>query len=185
MPSNIGRALVVTSLVVLASLAALGQQLSANSNKDTKDTAVIVPEAGLPDVPSASAQVAPSTSRDSSRPGSPGRSQQPASAARGGWLGASHAADRKFWGMTSILFASSLANAELTTRCSEQHTCSYVPPTFRSRLALYGLGLPADAGVSYVSLKMKASRSRLWWVPDAIVTAANTYVGIHAARRLR
>jgi len=184
MQSNIGGTLAAASLIVLASLATYGQQLSINSTVNTEDTSVNVLESSLPDAPSACTEDASAAPPESAPPVSPGSSRGPAPAGRGGWS-EFHAADARLWGMTGLLGASSIANVELSLRCTWQHSCAYVPVPLRRRAALYGIGLPTDAGLSYVTLRMKASRWRFWWLPDALATAANGYVGVHAAHRLR
>jgi len=184
MQSNIGGTLAAAGLIVLASLATYGQQLSKNSNIITRDASVNVLESSLPDPPSASAEGAPAVPPELAPPVSPGSSRGPAPAGRGGWS-EWPAADAKLWGMTGLLGASSIANVELSLRCTWQHSCAYVPVPLRRRAALYGIGLPTDAGLSYLTLRMKADRSRFWWLPDALATAANAYVGVHAAHRLR
>jgi len=83
------------------------------------------------------------------------------------------------------MFGASVFDAELTQRCQQEKTCSYVPPSLRSRAAMYGIGLPADFAVAYLTYHMKAKHNHLWYVPSALVTGANVYVGIHAYRRLR
>jgi len=184
MQSNIGGTFAAASLIVLASLATYGQQLSKNSNISTTDTSVNVLESDLPDAPSASAAAGPAMQPEPGPPVSPGSSRPPTPAARGRWSEL-HAADAKLWGMTGLLGSSSIANVELSLRCTWQHSCAYVPVPLRRRAALYGIGLPTDGGLSYLTLRMKASRSRFWWVPDALATAANAYVGVHAAHRLQ
>jgi hypothetical protein len=44
-------------------------------------------------------------------------------------------------------------------------------------------GFSADLGVAYLSYYMKKKHSSLWFLPEALVTAVNTYVCIHDARR--
>jgi hypothetical protein len=177
MPGRINNLFLCVGLLLLTGTLCFGQE-SASATRN-----VLVAAVDLPDAPSSVAQQADNsmTTTTTSR-----RRQSAPPAAEGSWIdGASHAADARYWGMTSLLFSSSIANAELTMRCIGQHTCAYVPPTFRRRLALYGIGFPADLGVSYFSLKMKERGARWWWIPDAAITAANVYVGIHAARELR
>lgn len=175
MPGRINNLFLWVGLLVLTGTLCFGQEsASATSN-------ILVAAVDLPDAPSSIAQ----STDNSPNAAISHRHQTAPPAAEGSWIdGSSHAADARYWGMTTLLFSSSIANAELTMRCIGQHTCAYVPPTFRRRLALYGIGFPADLGVSYFSLKMKERGARWWWIPDAAITAANVYVGIHAAREL-
>ena len=92
-------------------------------------------------------------------------------------------ADKKFWGVTGAMFGASVADVELTQRCQKIGTCSYVPKSINSRMAMYGIGLPADAAVMYLTYHLKKNHRSMWYVPSALVTAANVYVGVHAYHR--
>jgi hypothetical protein len=106
-------------------------------------------------------------------------------AARGGALAVDrNVADFKYLGLTGAMFGASVANAELTQRCEEEKTCKFVPSFFSSRAAMYGVGLPADFAVAYMSYRLKKSHNWFWIVPEAAVTGANLFVGIHSWRRL-
>jgi len=93
--------------------------------------------------------------------------------------------DKEFLITTGVLFGSSIANVELTHRCLENGACSLVPRALVRRRALYGVGLPADAGITVLGYYLKRSGRRWWFVPAAIVTAGNTIYGIHAAQHMR
>jgi hypothetical protein len=134
------------------------------------------PSATKPDVATADPAASPAVKRDSPHGAPP--------AAMGGPLGVDRSVtDRNYLAVTGTMFAASIFDAELTMRCLEQKTCSYIPSSFRSRIALYGIGIPADLGVSYLTYYMKKKHSRIWYVPSAFVTAANIYVGVHAYHR--
>jgi hypothetical protein len=140
----------------------------------------------LPDAPKAADDDdASPTPAPEPQPAPAKKSQQgaPGAASAGSWGIDSRVATGKYWGITTAMFGASIADAELTVRCQEQKTCSYVPPSLRSRAALYGIGLPADAGISYLTYKLKKRENRFWYLPSAFVTGANTYVAIHAYRR--
>ncbi len=83
--------------------------------------------------------------------------------------------------LTGAMIASSLTSVDLTQRCLHAGACSFVPEVFRSRAAMYGAGLPAAAGVSYLSYYLKRKGYRWWFVPAALVTAGNVVVSTHAA----
>jgi len=93
-------------------------------------------------------------------------------------------ADKEFVVATGALFGSSVANVELTHRCLENGECSLVPRALVRRRALYGVGLPADAGITVLGYYLKRSGRKWWFVPAAIVTAGNTIYGIHAAQHM-
>jgi hypothetical protein len=141
-------------------------------------------ESELPDAPSTTKSDA-STADPAASPAIKRESFQGAPpAAMGGPLGADRSvADRNYLLLTGGMFGASIANAELTIRCLKQGTCAYVPSSYRSRTALYGIGIPADLGISYLTYYMKKKHSRIWYVPAALVTVANVYVGVHAYRR--
>jgi hypothetical protein len=138
-------------------------------------------DAGLPDAPSATKADA-SNPEPAAAPAIKRESHGAAPAATGGPLGDRSVADRNYLILTGAMFGASVWNVEMTMRCLEQKTCAYMPPSLRSRAALYGIGLPADFGLAYLSYYMKKKHSPIWYVPSALVTAANAYVAVHAMR---
>lgn len=106
------------------------------------------------------------------------RREVPRPAAKNGAL---HAADRKYMALLGTMLAFSVVDAEETNKCFEAHTCAFLPVLLRSRGALYGAGLPAAAGVAYLSYKLKDHGHRWWFVPFIVITAANIRVAYHAA----
>jgi hypothetical protein len=85
-----------------------------------------------------------------------------------------------FWTVTGIAFASTVANVEVIARCVPT-SCQSIPPAIRSRGALYGIGIPASAGVSYLGYRMKRDRSKWWFLPATILTQANLIYAVHSA----
>jgi hypothetical protein len=137
----------------------------------------------LPDAPSAS-QPDTSTADPAASPVVKRESQGARPAAMGGPMGVDRSvADRNYWAVTGGMFSASILNAELTMHCLQQHaSCNDVPSSLRSRTALYGIGIPADLGVAYLTYYMKRKHNRMWYVPAAAVTVANIYFGIRAYR---
>lgn len=139
-------------------------------------------ESELPNAPSASkpdastADPAPSPVRRESQGAQP--------AATGGPLSVDRSvADRNYLLVTGGMFGASVANAELTLHCLKVHaSCNDVPSALRSRAALYGIGIPADLGITYLTYYMKRKHSSIWFVPAACVTAANVFFGVRALR---
>jgi hypothetical protein len=144
-------------------------------------------ESELPDAPSSAKADAPAAT--------PAPTPAAAPAVKSGFRGAPPAglggpleadrsvADRNYLMLTGGMFGASIANAELTIRCLEVHTsCNDVPASLNSRLALYGIGIPADFGVAYLSYYMKKKHSHIWYVPGAFVTGANIFLGVRAYR---
>ena len=142
-------------------------------------------ESRLPDAPSASKPDTP-TAQPTASPVVRRESRGAAPAAMGGPLGVDgQVADRNYLLLTGGMISASVFDAEMTLRCLHDKTCKYLPPSLRSRTALYGIGIPADLGISYLTYFMKKRHSRIWFVPAAFVTGANLYVGVHALRELK
>jgi len=139
----------------------------------------------LPDAPSA-------TSSDASNAGTPmpspvvkneSRYGAPPAAVGGPLWADRSVMDRHYFLFTGAMFGSSVMNAELTLHClTKQASCYDVPPALQSRAALYGIGIPADLAVSYLTYYMKKKHSHIWYAPSAAVTGANVFLGIRAYR---
>lgn len=139
----------------------------------------------LPDAPSA-------TSSDATNAGAPMPSPvakneshygAPPAAVGGPLWGDRSVMDRHYFLFTGAMFGASVMNAELTLRClNKQATCNDVPHALHSRAALYGIGIPADLAVSYLTYYMKKKHSHIWYAPSAAVTGANVVLGIRAYR---
>jgi hypothetical protein len=97
-------------------------------------------------------------------------------------IAAEQVVDRKFLYQIAPLFGSSVINAELSLRCVKSGACTDVPSFLHSRAALYGVGIPADVGITLLEHSLKRSGHRWWLVPSTIVTAGNLVYAIHAAR---
>jgi len=136
----------------------------------------------LPDAPSATK---PASAPDpTAAPAVKRESHAAPPAAVGGPLSVDRSvADRNYLLVTGGMFGASVADAELTIRCLQQHTsCNDVPPSLRSRVALYGIGIPADLGITYLTYHMKKKHSRIWYVPATLVTGANVFLSTRAYR---
>jgi len=135
----------------------------------------------LPDAPSAS-KPEPSAPEPAAAPAVKRESHGAPPAAVGGPLSVDRSvADRNYLLLTGGMFGASVANAELTLRCLQQHpSCNDVPSSLRSRVALYGIGIPADLAIAYLTYHMKKKHSRIWYVPAALVTGANVFLSARA-----
>jgi hypothetical protein len=144
-------------------------------------------DAGLPDAPSTSQNQDPGQNLAASARSANKHYYQGASpAGRGGAFGADqHVIDWKYSSLTGAMFAASVANAEMTHRCMAQKTCNFVPSALSSRVAMYGIGIPADFAVAYVSYRLKKGHNWFWIVPEAMITGANLYVAAHSWNRLK
>ena len=148
------------SLIVLASLLAMVAPALAQNTPVTLASAA-GPGSPLPDAPNA-------------------EHNTPAPAAAGPLAGPA-TRDTRFMLANSLMYSSSIANVELTTRCFNSGACTAVPGPFRSRGALYGVGLPIDLAVTVMGYRFKRAGHRWWFVPAAAVTAGNIIYSIHAA----
>lgn len=86
-----------------------------------------------------------------------------------------------FWVANGALLGSSIANAEMITRCRPT-SCLSIPDAIRTRGALYGIAIPASIGMTYISYRLKRSGTRMWIVPVALLTAGNLVYAWHAAQ---
>jgi len=141
-------------------------------------------ESDLPDAPSATR---PDTSAGEPAAAAPVVKREvhgAPPAAMGGPLGVDRGvADRKYFAVTGVMFSASIANAELTLSCLNKHrSCNDVPSSLHSRAAMYGIGIPADLGIAYLTYFMKRKHSHIWYVPAAAVTVANAFLGVRAYR---
>jgi hypothetical protein len=138
-------------------------------------------ESDLPDAPSAARPDA-STGEPTPSPVVKRESQGAPPAAVGGPLGVDRGvADGKYLAVTGAMFSASVANAELTLNCLTKHaSCNDVPTSLHSRAALYGIGIPADLGIAYLTYHMKKKHSHIWYVPAAAVTGANLFFAYRA-----
>lgn len=134
------------------------------------------PSSTTPDAPSASPTPSPAV-KNQSHYGAP-------PAAAGGPLGVDRTvADRNYLLFTGAMFGSSIMNAELTVRCLDKHpACNDIPQALKSRAALYGIGIPADLAISYLTYYMKKKHSHIWYAPSALITGANVFLGVRAYR---
>jgi hypothetical protein len=90
--------------------------------------------------------------------------------------------DRHFTIAALALIASSVFNAEMILRC-EPKACQAVPAILRSRVGIYGVAIPADIGIGYISNRLRRTRyDRMWYVPMVVGTVGNVVYGAHAAQ---
>ncbi|SPE25612.1 membrane hypothetical protein [Acidobacteriia bacterium SbA2] len=135
---------------------------------------VATAEPSLPDAPSAVAEMQSAQESSSSPTTSPTIAKPPRSAASSS-MGAA------FLIANGAMLGSTIANAEMIARCRPS-SCQAVPDAIRSRGALYGIGIPATLGVSYISYRLKRSGTKLWILPVALVTVGNIVYAVHASK---
>jgi len=93
-------------------------------------------------------------------------------------------ADKQFWAVTGLMTGSTITVSELAGRCEGTGGCKFMGP-FNSRKKTYALGVPANFGMMELTYRLKRSGKRYWFVPAVAATAANTFVAVHAANRIR
>lgn len=74
-----------------------------------------------------------------------------------------------------------MANAELIARC-QPGACQAVPNAVRNRAALYGIGIPASLGISYISYRLRQRGNKLWILPVTAFAAGNLVYAMHASK---
>ncbi len=90
-------------------------------------------------------------------------------------------ADRKYLLVTGGMVGASIMNAELTLHCLNTHVaCNDVPSSLKSRSAIYGIGIPADLGIMYLTYCLKRKHNHMWYVPAAAATGANLFFAYRA-----
>jgi hypothetical protein len=158
------------------------QSLLTATLVETPATGSLSSESELPDAPSATKPATSDTDPVASPVVRDSHGARPA--AMGGPFGVEGTvADRNYILVTGAMFGASIANAELTLHCLGIHTsCNDVPGFLKSRIGLYGVGIPADLGMAYLTYYLKRKHSRIWYVPAALVTGANVFFGIRAYR---
>jgi hypothetical protein len=142
-------------------------------------------DSALPDAPSATkpdASTADPSTSPSASPAIKRESHGAPVAAQGGPLWVDRTvADRTYLALTGGMFGASVANAELTINCLSRHaSCNDVPLSLQSRAAIYGIGIPADMGVAYLTYCLKRKHNHIWYVPAAAVTGANLFFAYRA-----
>jgi hypothetical protein len=105
----------------------------------------------------------------------------PIAASTGGPLIYSEVMNWSYWTVTGAMLSSSLVSVDLTHKCLEVDACTFLPDAFHRRRVMYGAGLPAVTGISYLSYYLKSKHYPWWFVPAAVVTAGNIVISVHAA----
>ena len=156
-------------------IATLDESL-ATGNASGESELPDAPSTAKPDTSAADPTPSPVAKRESTHGAPP--------AAMGGplWVDG-NVADRNYLLLTGGMFGATIANTELTLRCLNHHpSCNDVPTSFRSRLDLYAVAIPANLGIDYLTYCLKRKRNHLWFVPAAAVTGANLFLAVRAYR---
>lgn len=85
-----------------------------------------------------------------------------------------HVIDKRFIGMSAIVMGLTIADLESTQRCLSNHTCRELNPMLpTSRVGMYAVNLPINAGAMYFAYRLKAGGHRNWWIVPALVSAGH------------
>ncbi len=96
---------------------------------------------------------------------------------------AERVATRSYWATTAAVFGSNIAAIEVLQSCLAASGCQSIPGPMRSRGAMYGVGLPVAAGVSYLDYYLKKKEKRWWYVPAVVATAFDLAFVVRGAQR--
>ncbi len=96
---------------------------------------------------------------------------------------AKRVATGSYWATTAAVFGSNIAAIELLQSCLAAGECQSIPGPMRSRGAMYGVGLPVAAGVSYLDYYLKKKEKRWWFVPAVAATAFDLFFVVHGAEK--
>jgi hypothetical protein len=160
------------SSAIAAHLSKQSSALNVNNSSEGESGTVSTAELSLPDAPSATAQQ--QAPQDSPQPSQTFKTS-PAAPTTNQPIGTT------FLVANGFLLGSTIANAEFIAECRPS-ACQLVPDSIRSRPALYGIGIPASLGVTYISYRLRRGGTRLWIVPVALFTAGNIVYAWHASQ---
>ena len=83
-------------------------------------------------------------------------------------------ADTKFVAMGAVLMAVTISDLERTRHCLARSTCVEMNPMLpHSRVGMYAVNIPINAGTMYLGYKMKAAGWKTWWVLPALNIAGH------------
>ena len=86
--------------------------------------------------------------------------------------------DKKFLVLAGLSSALTVADFELTQSCIAGHRCIESDPLMpSSRAGMYASSMPVNAGLTYLSYRLKAKGKRYWWVPMVAIAASHA-VGV-------
>lgn len=88
-----------------------------------------------------------------------------------------------YWASTGAVFGSNIAAIEVLQSCLGANKCQSIPSGMRSRGAMYGVGMPVAAGVSYLDYYLKKKEKRWWYVPAIAATAFDMVFVVRGAVR--
>ena len=85
--------------------------------------------------------------------------------------------DTKFIAMSAVSMALTIADIERTQHCLRRSSCVELDPLLpRSRAGMYAVNIPVNAGLMYLSYRLKASGRKTWWIAPLSISAGH-FVG--------
>lgn len=85
--------------------------------------------------------------------------------------------DKKFATMSVVSMALTIADIERTQSCLHKNRCEELDPLLpHSRAGMYAVNLPVNAGLMYLSYRLKASGRKTWWIAPLGISAGH-FVG--------
>ena len=85
-------------------------------------------------------------------------------------------ADKKFWAMTALSAASTVADIEVTAHALQNPNCHEHNPllgTHPSRAKMYGISVPATTAYALVGYLLKKRGVKIWAVPQLSLTGGH------------
>ncbi|HWR14414.1 MAG TPA: hypothetical protein VN577_06280 [Terriglobales bacterium] len=82
--------------------------------------------------------------------------------------------DKKFVALHALAMGLTIADIERTQSCLGNRTCRELNPLSPvSRTGMYAVNVPLNAGLMYLSYRLKASGKRTWWIVPAVISGAH------------
>ena len=88
----------------------------------------------------------------------------------------SKVADKKFWAITALSAASTVADIEVTAHALQNPNCHEHNPllgTHPSRAKMYGISVPASTAYALVGYLLKKRGVKIWAVPQLSLTGGH------------
>jgi hypothetical protein len=82
--------------------------------------------------------------------------------------------DRKFVAMSALAMGLTIADIESTQHCIGNGSCRELNPLMpTSRAGMYAVNIPVNAGLMYLSYRLKASGHKTWWIAPLAISGAH------------
>jgi hypothetical protein len=82
--------------------------------------------------------------------------------------------DAKFVSMSALAMGLTIADIESTQHCIGNGTCREMNPLMpHSRAGMYAVNVPVNAGLMYLSYRLKASGNKSWWIAPLAISGSH------------